>query len=80
MDNAYLAKTPMVVHAIEMDTDPFRLKEEGEEVLGHEYRYLSGIGAPMYLANNTRPDIVFAVNYLARHNTVPTMCHWLMYL
>jgi hypothetical protein len=76
MDKAYLARTPMVVRALEKDTDPFRLKEEGEEVLGQEYPYLSAIGALMYLANNTRPDIDFAVNCLARYSTTPTMHHW----
>jgi hypothetical protein len=30
----------------------------------------------MYLANNTRPDITFTVNCLARHSAAPTMCHW----
>jgi hypothetical protein len=55
---------------------PFRPKQEGEVVLGAEYPYLSAIGALMYLANNTRPDIAFAVNYLARHSTTPTMRHW----
>jgi hypothetical protein len=30
----------------------------------------------MYLANNTRPDIAFAVNYLARYNAAPIMRHW----
>jgi hypothetical protein len=41
-----------------------------------EYSYLSDIGALMYLANNTRPDIAFAVNCLVRHSAVPTMHHW----
>jgi hypothetical protein len=41
MDKAYPAKTPMFVCALEMDTDPFMPKEEGEEVLGIEYPYLS---------------------------------------
>jgi hypothetical protein len=45
-------------------------------VLGHKYPYLSVIGALMYQANNTRPDIAFAVNCLARHITAPTMHHW----
>jgi hypothetical protein len=58
------------------DTNPFRPKEEGEEVLGQEYPYLSVIGALMYLANNTKPDIAFIVNYLARHSAAPTMRHW----
>jgi hypothetical protein len=66
----------MVVRALEKDTDPFRPKEEGEEVLGQEYPYLSAIGVLMYLTNNTRPDIAFAVNCLVRHNAAPTMRHW----
>jgi hypothetical protein len=52
------------------------MKEEGEEVLGPEYPYLSAVGALMYLENNTRPDIAFAVNCLARHSAAPTMRHW----
>jgi hypothetical protein len=75
MDKAYSARTPMVIRALEKDKDPFRPKE-GEEVLRQEYPYLSAIGALMYLANNTRLDIAFTVNCLARHNTTPTMCDW----
>jgi hypothetical protein len=30
----------------------------------------------MYLVNCTRPDIVFAVNLLARHSAAPTKRHW----
>jgi hypothetical protein len=30
----------------------------------------------MYLANNTRLDIVFIVNCLARHSAAPMMRHW----
>jgi hypothetical protein len=66
MDKAYSARTPIIVHAMEKDTNPFRLKEEGEEVLGQEYSYLSAISALMYLTNNTRPDIAFTVNCLTR--------------
>jgi hypothetical protein len=74
MEKAYSARIPMIVHALEKDTDLFRPKEE-EEVLGQEYPYLSAIDALMYLANNMRPDIAFAMNCLARHNTAFTMCH-----
>ena len=30
----------------------------------------------MYLANQTRPDIAFPVNLLARHSAAPTSRHW----
>jgi hypothetical protein len=66
----------MVVRALEKDTNPFWPHQEGEEVLGSEYPYLSVIGALMYLANNTRLDIAFAVNLLARYSVAPTMHHW----
>jgi hypothetical protein len=65
MDKAYPLRTHMVTRALKKDIDQFRLKEE-EEVLGTKYTYLSVIGVLMYLVNNIRPDIVFAVNYLAR--------------
>jgi hypothetical protein len=57
MDKVYSARTPIIVRVLEKDKDSFRLKEEGEEVLGPEYTYLSVIGALMYLANNTIPNI-----------------------
>jgi hypothetical protein len=43
--------------------------------LGSEYPYLSAIRALMYLANNTRLDIIFTVNLLTRHSDAPTMRH-----
>jgi hypothetical protein len=76
MDKAYPSKTPMVIRALEKDTDLFQPHQEGEEVLGSEYPYLSAIRALMYLANNTRPDIAFIVNLLARYSVAPTMRHW----
>jgi hypothetical protein len=59
----------MIIRTLKKDKDPFRPKQEKEEVLGAEYPYLNAIGALMYLANNTRPDIAFAANYLARRST-----------
>jgi hypothetical protein len=76
MDKVYSARTPMVIRALEKDKDPFRPREEGEEVLGQEYSYLSVIGVLMYLTNNTRPDIAFVMHCIARHSTTPTMHHW----
>jgi hypothetical protein len=76
MDKTYPSKTPMIIRALENDTDPFQPQQEGEEELGYEYPYLSTIRALMYLVNNTRPDIAFAVNLLARCSAAPTMRHW----
>jgi hypothetical protein len=76
MDKAYSSKTPMIVRTLEKEKDPFRPRDDGEEILGPEYPYLSAIGALMYLANNTRLDIAFAVNLLARHRASPTKRHW----
>jgi hypothetical protein len=76
MDKDYSAKTPMVIRTLEKDTDPFKLKEEGEKVLRPEYPYLSVISVLMYLTNNIRSGIAFIVNCLARHNVTHTMCHW----
>jgi hypothetical protein len=76
MNKAYSARTPMIVRALKKYKDPFKSREEEKEVLAQEYQYLSIIGAPMYLANNTRPNIAFIVNYLTRHRAAPTMRHW----
>ena len=65
----------MVVRSLDIEKDPFRLREEGEEILDPEVPYLSAIGALMYLANSTRPDIAFAINLLARYSATPTKRH-----
>ena len=67
MSKCHPLKTPMVIRSLEVDKDPFRPKEEDEGTLGPEVPYLSAIGALMYLANCTRPDIAFAVNLLSRY-------------
>ncbi|XP_070667760.1 secreted RxLR effector protein 161-like [Malus domestica] len=45
-------------------------------ILEPEVPYLSAIGALLYLAQCTRPDISFAVNLLARYSNAPTHMHW----
>ena len=75
MDKSHPLSSPMVVRSLEVTKDPFRSKEENKELLGPEVSYLSAIGALMYLANYTRPDIVFSVNLLARYNSTPTKRH-----
>ena len=59
-----------------MEKDPFRPREDEEEIFGPKVPYLSAIGALMYLANCTRPAISFSVNLLARYSSVPTRRHW----
>jgi hypothetical protein len=76
IDNAYPSKTPIVIRALEKETDSFQPRQEREEVLDSEYLYLSGIEAPIYLANNTRPNIAFTVNLLTRFSAATTMRHW----
>ena len=76
MNKAYPSKTPMVVRSLGLNIDPFRPKDEGEEILGPHVPYLSVVGALMYLANSTRPDITFAVKLLATHSAAPTKRHW----
>ena len=76
MDKSHPLSSPMVVRSLEVTKDPFRPKEENEELLGPEVPYLSAIGALMYLVNYTRPDIAFSVNLLARYSSAPTKRHW----
>nr|GEY15539.1 retrotransposon protein, putative, Ty1-copia subclass [Tanacetum cinerariifolium] len=76
MDKAKSLSTPMVGRSLNIDNDPFRSCEEGEDVLGPEVLYLSAIGALMCLTNCTRLDISFAVNLLARFSSSPTKRHW----
>ena len=76
MDKSHPLSSPMVVNSLEVTKDPFRPKEENEELLGPEVPYLSAIDALMYLANYTRPDIAFSVNLLARYSSAPTKKHW----
>ncbi|BBG93793.1 NAC domain containing protein 25 [Prunus dulcis] len=76
MDKAHPLSTPMVVRSLDTKKDPYRPKGDDEMVLGPEVPYLSAIGALLYLAQCTRPDISFSVNLLARYSSAPTWRHW----
>ena len=39
--------------------------------------FRSLVGSLLYLAKETRPDIMFTVNILSRHMNVPTSQHWM---
>ncbi|KAL8097292.1 hypothetical protein AgCh_030429 [Apium graveolens] len=75
MDKAHPLTIPMVVRSLEVEKDPFHPRKQDEEALGPEVPYLSIIGALMYLTNNTRPDIEFAVNLLAIFSSDSTKRH-----
>ena len=70
------SSTPMVVRSLDAKQDPFRQKKDDEDILEPEVPYLSTIGALLYLAQCTRPDISFAVNLLTRYSNAPTRIHW----
>ena len=76
MDKAYPLSSPMIVRSLDMKNDLFHPYENGEELLGLKVPYLSTIGALMYLANYTRPDIAFSVNLLTKYSSAPTQRHW----
>jgi hypothetical protein len=76
MDKSHPLSTKIVVRSLDVKKDHYRPRENNEKALGPEVPYLSAIGALMYLANNTRPDIIFFVNVLARYSSDPTHRHW----
>ena len=49
----------MIVRSLDVKKDIFRPRDHNEELLGPEISYLSAIGALMYLANNTHPNMIF---------------------
>jgi hypothetical protein len=53
-----------------------KLVKEGELLDTTEFPYPSLIGAVLYLAHNTRPDICAVVNRLAKFMSKPTKEHW----
>ena len=76
MDKSHPLSTPMVFRSLEVDKDPFRPKEDTEDILGLKVPYLSAIRALLYLSNCTKPNIAFAINLLARFCASPTRKHW----
>ena len=75
MDKVHPLSSPMVVPSLDAKKDSFRLCKNGEELLGPEVPYLSTIGALIFLANCTRPDIAFSVSLLIKYSSAPTQRH-----
>jgi hypothetical protein len=69
-------KTPMVVRSLRPESDIFGPRRGSERVLDEKYPYKEAIGALLYLANCSRPDIAFAISVLARYTSEPTKRHW----
>ncbi|KAI3706445.1 hypothetical protein L6452_24194 [Arctium lappa] len=76
MDKSHPMSTPMVVRSLDVEKDPFRPPTDNEDILDPEVPYPSAIGALMFLAGHTRPDISFSLNLLARYSSCPTKRHW----
>jgi hypothetical protein len=72
----HATKTPMVVRSLRPESDMFGPRRGSEKVLEDQYPYKEAIGALLYLANCSRPDIAFAVSVLARASNEPTKRHW----
>ena len=75
-DASKFCKTPMVVRSLTPESDVFGPRMKDEDKLGDGYPYREIIGALLYLANGSRPDISFAVSVLARYTSEPTIRHW----
>jgi Reverse transcriptase (RNA-dependent DNA polymerase) len=76
MDKVHPLSKPMVVRSLDVKKYLYRPRENNEKAFGPKIPYLSAIGALMYLANNTRPDITFSVNVLVRYSSDLTCRHW----
>lgn len=76
MDKSGPAKTPLCVWRLDVERNCYAARREGENVYGPQFPYLAAIGALMYLANGTRPDIAFSVSVLSRFSNEPIMRHW----
>ena len=66
MDKAHHLSSLMVVNSLDLKKDPFYPREKGEELLSHEVPYLNVICVLMYLANCTRPFIVFFYQFISQ--------------
>lgn len=75
MDNSTPLTTPIVVRSIRVDTDPFRLCIDFEQIMVMNIIIYCNWSF-MYLANCTQPGIAFVVNLLVRFSSAPTKRQW----
>ena len=68
MDKTHPFNIQMQICLLDVKKDIFRYRDDNEELFSLELTNISAIGALIYQANNTRLDIAFLVNLLARYN------------
>lgn len=74
MDRCKPVKVPMnCSEKLTRDVSP---KDDDESAAMSGVPYQEAVGCLMYLAQSTRPDILFAVNTLSRFNNNPGLKHW----
>jgi Reverse transcriptase (RNA-dependent DNA polymerase) len=67
---------PLQIRNNKIEKDIYCPIKPDETPVSSDTPYLSAIGSLLYLANTTRPDISFSVNFLARFCQQPTKRHW----
>ena len=76
MDKAQPLNILMQVRLLDMKKDVFWPWDDDEELFGLEVPYVTAICAIISFANNTRSDIAFSANLLARYSSSPLKGHW----
>lgn len=69
MENAKISKIPMATGFLQQ-------KEEDSEPLQNQDQFQSLVGALLYIAVNTRPDVAIATSILGRRVSKPTKADW----
>ncbi|XP_055522420.1 zinc finger protein 208-like [Wyeomyia smithii] len=74
MERCKPVKVPM--NSSEKLTKDASPKDDNESTAMEDVPYQEAVGCLMYLAQSTRPDILFAVKTLSRFNNNPGVKHW----
>ena len=64
MNKSHEHSTPMVVKSLEVDKDPYKPKEDNEDILGPEVPYLSALLKHLFILQITSCLILHFVLYL----------------
>ena len=77
MTNCKTANTPLEANVNQQVKD-LKTATNSEIDEMNEKPYRQQVGSLLYLANTTRPDIMFAINFLCRFCENPRILHWKM--